>query len=77
MLNRAATLARSAASIRAFHSAESRPRVILQVGPRDFSVLVWIRDEGETPVDRVAKDGIKAALTAAMLARKLQQEEPC
>ena len=38
--------------------------------PRDFSVLVWVRDEGEAAVYRVAKDRIKAASTAAVLARK-------
>ena len=49
-------------------------RVILQYGPRDFSVLAWVRDESDTAVYRVAKDRIKAASTAALLARKLQQE---
>ena len=49
-------------------------RVILQLGPRDFSVLVWVRDEGDAPVYRVSKDRIKAASTAAVLARKLQRE---
>jgi hypothetical protein len=39
--------------------------------PRDFSVFVWVGDEGETPVYRVAKDRIKAASTAAVLVRKL------
>ena len=49
-------------------------RVILELGPRDFSVLVWVREEGNTPIYRVAKVRIKAASTAAVLARKLQQE---
>ena len=39
----------------------TRRRVILQRGPRDFSVLVWVRDEEEAPIYRVAKDRIKAA----------------
>ena len=51
-----------------------RPPVILQLGPRDFSVLVWVRDEGDTPVYRVAQTGIKAAKLAATLAGKLQKE---
>ena len=54
--------------------ATGRPPVILQLGPRDYSVLVWVRDEGETPVYRVAKDRIKAASTAGVIARKLMQE---
>ena len=53
----------------------TRRRLILQIGPRDFSVVVWVRDEGETPVYRAAKDRIKAASTAAVLARKLRQED--
>ena len=41
--------------------------------PRDFSALVGVRDEDETPVYRVAKDRIKAASTAGVLApRKLR-----
>jgi hypothetical protein len=47
--------------------------VILQLGPRDFSVLAWVRDEDGAPLHRVAKDKVKAASTAAVLARKLQQ----
>ena len=54
--------------------ATGHPPVILELGPRDFSVLVWVRDEGEAPIYRVVKDRIKAASTAAELARKLQQE---
>jgi hypothetical protein len=50
-----------------------RPPVILQLGPRDFSVLAWVRDEGDAPVYRVVKDRIKAASTAAVLVRKLQE----
>ena len=51
-----------------------RPPVILQLGPREFSVLAWVRDEDAAPVYRVVKDKIKAASTAALLARKLQQK---
>ena len=50
--------------------AQGRPPASLQLGPRDFSVLVWVRNEGDPPVYRVAKNRIKAASTAAMLARK-------
>ena len=55
-------------------AGRGHPPVILQLGPRDFSVLVWVRDEVETPIYRVARDRIKAASTAAVLARKLEQE---
>ena len=45
--------------------------MILQLAPRDFSVLGWMHDEDETPACRLAKDRIKAASTAAVLAPKL------
>ena len=45
--------------------------MILQLGPRDFSVLAWMRDEGETPINRVVKDRIRAASTAAVPARRV------
>jgi hypothetical protein len=44
--------------------------VILRLGPRDYSVLAWVRDEDGAPVYRVVKDRIKAASTAAVVARK-------
>ena len=49
--------------------------MILQLGPRDYSVLVWVRDEGETPVYRVVKEKIKAASTAGVLVRTLQKQQ--
>lgn len=45
---------------------------MLQLGPLDFSVLTWLRDEEGTPVYRVIRTGIKAAKLAATIARKLQ-----
>jgi hypothetical protein len=45
--------------------------VILRHGPRDYSLLVWDRDEYGEPVYGVAKDRIKAAPTARVVARKL------
>ena len=51
-----------------------RPPVILQLGPRDFSLLAWVRDEEGEPVYRVAKDRIKAASTAGVLGRKLRSK---
>jgi hypothetical protein len=47
--------------------------VILKLGPRDYSVLVYDRDEDGEPVYRVVKEKIKAASTAGVLARKLQE----
>jgi hypothetical protein len=52
-----------------------RPPVILQLGPRDFSVLAWVRDEDGEPVYRVVKEKIRAASTAGVLARKLQKQQ--
>ena len=51
--------------------------VILQIGPPDYSVLAWVHDEGNEPAHRVVTDRIKAASTAAVLARKLQQRYTC
>jgi hypothetical protein len=48
--------------------------VILQLGPRDLSALVWVRDEDGEPIYRVAMGRIKAASTAEVLARKLHQK---
>jgi hypothetical protein len=70
MLDTPAPLGRSAGSDRASRTDAGRPPGILQLGPRDFSVLVWVRDEGDTPIYRVVKDRIKAASTAGVLARK-------
>ena len=50
-----------------------RPLVILQLGPRDFSGLLWVGDEGGEAVYRVGKERIKAAAIAAVLARKLSE----
>ena len=36
---------------------------------------MWVRDETGAPVYRVAKDRIKAASTAAVLARNLMQKQ--
>src|SRR5262245_51605800 len=47
------------------------PPVILRHGP-DCSVLVYERTENGEPVYRVVKERIKAASTAAVLARKLK-----
>jgi putative tryptophan/tyrosine transport system substrate-binding protein len=43
--------------------------VILQSGPRDFSVLAWIRDEAGDPIYKIVQRGIKATSTARTRAR--------
>ena len=54
--------------------ARSRPPVILQIGPREFAVLAWVRDEAGAPVYRIAQQGIKAASTAVVMARKIERK---
>jgi len=54
--------------------AKSRPAIILQVGPREFAVLAWVRDEASSPVYRVVQQGIRAASTAAVMARKIERK---
>jgi hypothetical protein len=48
--------------------------VILRLGPRDYWVATWLRDEAGEPVYRIVQRGIKAASTAGVLARKLLHE---
>lgn len=72
MLDTAASLEESAERLA---PPPGRGPVILQLGPRDFSVLVWVRDEDGEPIYRVVKEKIKAASTAAVLARTLMQRE--
>jgi hypothetical protein len=47
--------------------------VILRLGPRDYWVATWLRDEDGEPVYRIVQRGIKAASTAGVVARKLQE----
>ena len=54
--------------------ATPEPTVIMKLGPRDYLVLAYDRDEDSEPVYRVVKEMIKAASTAGALARKLQEE---
>lgn len=71
MLDAAATIERSTTAGRASRSV-THPAVILKLGPRDYSVLTYDRDEDGEPVYRVVKEKIRAASTAGVLARKLQ-----
>jgi len=54
--------------------AKSHQPVILQIGPREFAVLAWLRDEAGAPVYKVVQEGIKAASTAAVMARKIERK---
>ena len=47
--------------------------MILRVGPRDYWVATWLRDEDGEPVYKTAQRGVKVASTAGVLARKLQE----
>ena len=49
--------------------------MVLKLGPRNYSVLAYDRDEDGEPVYRVVKEKIKAASTAGVLARKLQKQQ--
>ena len=49
--------------------------MILRLGPRDYWVATWLRDEDGEPVYMIAQRGIKAASTAGVLARKLQEQK--
>jgi hypothetical protein len=52
------------------------PPVILRMGPRDYAVATWLRDEDGEPVYKIVQRGIKAASPAGGLARKLAAEKP-
>ena len=47
--------------------------MILRLGPRDYGVTTWLRDEDGEPVYKIVQRGIKAASTAGVLVRKLQE----
>ena len=60
----------------ALAAGPGHPPVILRLGPRDYSVLVYARDEDSEPVYPVGKEKIKAACTAGVLAPKFQERKP-
>jgi hypothetical protein len=54
-------------------TTNERPPIVLHLGPHDFAVAVWIRDEGTVPVYAVRQREIREASVAAAVAR--QHEE--
>jgi hypothetical protein len=48
-----------------------RGPVILPLGLRDFGIAQWVRDEGSVPVYRITHKDIRAASTAATMARQI------
>lgn len=54
----------------------TRPPIVLQLGPHDFAVAVWIRDEGEQPVYEIRETEIRETKVAAAVARRLRLAPP-
>ena len=50
-----------------------RRPIVLELGPRNWSIATWMRDERDVPVYRITHRDIRAASTAT-IARKLQRE---
>jgi hypothetical protein len=51
----------------------SRPPIVLHLGPYDFAVAVWIRDEADVPVYEVRYRDIREPSVAATVARQHQE----
>ena len=56
-------------------SAAGRPAIVLRLGPHDFAVAVWLRDEGEVPVYEIKQREIREASVAATVARQAEKPE--
>ena len=54
----------------------TRPPIVLELGPHDYAVAVWIRDEGEQPVYEIREREIREAKVAAAVARRLRDAPP-
>jgi hypothetical protein len=52
----------------------AHPSAILRLGPREYWVAVWFRDEDVEPIDRIVQRGIKAASTAGVQPQKVSAE---
>ena len=55
-------------------SPPGRGPVVLALGPRNWGIAQWIKDERDVPVYRITQRDIRAASTAAVLARKLDEK---
>jgi hypothetical protein len=51
-----------------------RDPIVLTLGPRNWGIAQWMKDERDVPVYRITHRDIRAASTAAVLARKLDQK---
>jgi hypothetical protein len=54
-------------------TTNGRPPIVLHLGPHDFAVAVWIRDEGNVPLYEVRHRDIREASVAAAVARQHQE----
>jgi hypothetical protein len=54
-------------------TSKGHPPIVLQLGPHDFAVAVWIRDEGTVPLYEVRHRDIREASVAAAVARQHQE----
>ena len=53
-----------------------RQPIVVQLGPREFAVLVHVRDEDGVPVYEIRQRDIKDASVAATVAHQLTKEVP-
>ena len=51
-----------------------RGPIVLELGPRNWGIAAWMRDERDVPVYRIVQRDVRAASTAATTARKLPRE---
>jgi hypothetical protein len=51
-----------------------RGPIVLELGPRNWGIAAWMRDERAVPVYRITQIDIRAASTAAVLARNLYEK---
>ena len=47
-----------------------RGPIVLELGPRNFAIARWLRDEKDVPLYSIVRKDVKAASIAATLARQ-------
>ena len=52
-------------------SPPARPPIVLSLGPCNWGIATWTRDERDVPVYRITQRDIRAASTAATMARQV------